>query len=320
MAQKSGFFTAQQNPDGSYDRMYTAEEFAYYFSKFIGNGVFLSPATQLQVSQSTDVNMSVNVAIGDAYINGWWYSNTSAVNLPVRVADGVNPRIDLVVLRWDGLDRTISLDIVEGVPSANPIIPELTRNEDIYELCLARIELDAVTTAITNTIIKDVRSDSSVCGFVHGLIDQIDATNLFQQFQAKFDEWYGESSSKSNALVEDSANKLKKQFEDNERDISEWFNNLKEDLSEDVAIKLRLDMDELRLDMNELKGTTLISKLLIGDSTVTFSSNKINSNSTIDIYTDDFSVFPLSVEVEEGELKIEFEVQSKIVNVKVVVK
>lgn len=313
MAQKSGFFTAQQNPDGSYDRMYTAEEFAYYFSKFIGNGIFLSPATQLQVSQSTDVNMSVNIAIGDAYINGWWYSNTSVVNLPVRVADGVNPRTDLVVLRWDGLDRTISLDIVEGVPSANPIIPELTRNEDIYELCLARIELDAVTTAITNTIIKDVRSDSSVCGFVHGLIDQIDATNLFQQFQAKFDEWYSGITNTSNALVEDSANKLKKQFDDNERDINEWFNNLKEDLSEDVAVKLRLDVDEL-------KGTTLTSKLLIGDSTVTFTSSKIKSNSTIDIYTDDFSVFPLSVEVEEEELIIEFEVQSKIVNVKVVIR
>lgn len=313
MAQKSGFFTAQQNPDGSYDRMYTAEEFAYYFSKFIGNGIFLSPATQLQVSQSTDVNMSVNVAVGDAYINGWWYSNTSVVNLPVRVADGVNSRTDLVVLRWDGLDRTITLDIVEGVPSANPIIPELTRNEDVYELCLARIELDAVTTAITNTIIKDVRSDSSVCGFVHGLIDQIDATNLFQQFQAKFDEWYGEITSKSNALVEDSANKLKKQFDDNERDIREWFNNLKEDLSEDVAVKLRLDVDEL-------KGTTLTSKLMIGESIVTFTSSKIKSNSTIDIYTDDFSVFPLSVEVEEEELKIEFEVQSKIVNVKVVIR
>ena len=81
MSQTSGFFNAEQLADGSYDRVYMAQQFAYYFSKFIGNGVFITPATQLKVVPQNMPSMGVNVLVGDAYINGYWYRNDNVYPL-----------------------------------------------------------------------------------------------------------------------------------------------------------------------------------------------------------------------------------------------
>lgn len=231
MSQNSGFFTAQQLPDGNYDRVYTADEFAYYFSKFIGNGIFITPAIQLQVSQSPLIDMSVNVNIGDAYINGYWYSNTNIVNLSIEASDGVNSRIDLIVLRWDLSTRDIKLAVVKGVPSGSPVAPTVTRSDSIYELCLAKVNLKSVTTAVTNDIIQDTRSDSSVCGYVHAMVDQIDGTNLFQQFQSIFDLWYANLQE----YETETKNLFEQQIADNQDEFELWFSRVKGQLSEDVA-------------------------------------------------------------------------------------
>ena len=70
MAETSGFFNAEVLEDGSYDRVYTAESFAQYFSQFIGNGVYANPATQLQVTQLSTPAMGARVTAGNAFING----------------------------------------------------------------------------------------------------------------------------------------------------------------------------------------------------------------------------------------------------------
>ena len=58
MAETSGFFNAEEQADGSYDREYFAQQFAYYFALFIGNGVFFPDAGKLQVVQNLAQNMS----------------------------------------------------------------------------------------------------------------------------------------------------------------------------------------------------------------------------------------------------------------------
>ena len=96
MAQKSSFFNAQLQ-SGVYDRTYLAEDFAAYFASFIGNGVFPDPAAGLQVTAGS--GMQVSLGSGKAWMNGYYYINTSACLFTLDTADGVLNRIDSIVIR-----------------------------------------------------------------------------------------------------------------------------------------------------------------------------------------------------------------------------
>lgn len=188
MAQECGFFNAQLVGE-EYDRVYLAEQFAAYFASFIGNGVFGSSMQQLEVVAQDASDMSVKVLSGQAWINGWWYRNTTTYTLPISVADGVMNRIDAIVLRWGNTERDMWLQVIEGTPSANPVKPDIRRDADYYDLQLAYITIPAGSLRITQAQITDTRLDNSVCGLVTGVVDQIDTTDLYNQFETYFEEW-----------------------------------------------------------------------------------------------------------------------------------
>ena len=100
--EKSSFFNSVSG-----DRKYKAEDWASYFGSFIGNGVFPVPSTGLQVVAGS--GMQVTVKAGKAWINGYFYNNTSDLSLTLATADGVLNRIDRIVVRWDLTNRVISV-------------------------------------------------------------------------------------------------------------------------------------------------------------------------------------------------------------------
>lgn len=57
-------------------------------------------------------------------------------------------------------------------------------------MSLARISVRAGMTEITQSVITDERGNKDLCGWVTGLINQIDTTNLFAQYEAAFQEWF----------------------------------------------------------------------------------------------------------------------------------
>lgn len=188
MAQECAFFNAELKGD-EYDRVYLAETFAAYFASFIGNGVYLDSLEDLEVIDQETPNMSIQVLSGQGWINGYWYRNTSANTLQISVADGTLSRIDRIVLRWSAEERDIYLAVLEGTPSSNPIAPTITRNSDYYDLVLANITVAAGVTTITQSAIEDTRSDPSVCGWVTGVVEQIDLSELYKQWTTYFNEF-----------------------------------------------------------------------------------------------------------------------------------
>lgn len=188
MAQECGFFNAQMAGEEP-DRVYLAEQFAAYFSSFIGNGIFGKSMQQLSVLAQTSANMSVKVLSGQGWINGWWYRNTDEYTLNFDVADGVLNRIDRVVLRWGNQERTMWLHVIKGTASNTPVAPPIVRNADYYDLGLATIAIDKGIVRITQAQITDTRLDKNLCGLVTGVVDQIDTTNLYNQFTTYFNEF-----------------------------------------------------------------------------------------------------------------------------------
>lgn len=184
MAQKYGFFNSV---DG--DRKYDADDIGNYFLKLISDGVFATPATAMQVTATS--GMVVSVAAGWGFIKCKYINNTAAAQFTLAAADVVLNRIDRVVIRLDKDNRTMSLAIKQGTAASTPTAPALTRQSSgIWELSLAQIYVGAGVTSITQANITDERANTSLCGYVTGLIDQIDTTNLFAQYNNAFWTWF----------------------------------------------------------------------------------------------------------------------------------
>lgn len=191
MALTSAFFDAKLVED-EYDRVYSAESFAEYFASFIANGVFPNPATNLQVVANVPGDMTVRVKSGLGWINGYYCKNDGDYQLTLSPANGTLPRIDAVVLRWGRSNRSISLEVKTGVAASSPSAPSLERSADNYELMLASIHVVAGATSIAQANITDKRPDSTVCGWVKGVVDQIDTTGLFAQYDDAFQTWFAD--------------------------------------------------------------------------------------------------------------------------------
>ena len=186
MAVTYGFFDSIQG-----DRVYDADDISNYFLKLISNGVFATPSNAMQVQANS--GMQVAVSAGWGFINCKWVNNSTAYLLTVDTADVSLNRIDRVVLRLDknvGV-RRIDIAVKTGTPATNPTAPALTRQANgIWELSLAQIYVGAGVSEITQADITDERPNTELCGFITGLIDQIDTTNLFAQFTNAFETWF----------------------------------------------------------------------------------------------------------------------------------
>lgn len=215
MSEYSGFFNAETDGNGNYDRSYSAEQFAAYFSAFIGNGVYITPATQLQVFAKGD-GLAIGIKPGSAYINGYFYTNDGTIYKTLTLPDGTNSRIDRVVIRLDLQTRTIALDVLEGIASLNPTVKNVTRNGSVYELALADIKVDKSVVKLSDEDITDLRNNNELCGYVHGVVDQINTTELFKQFQSAFDNWFANVKYTLNGDV---AGKLQNQIDYNKQRI-----------------------------------------------------------------------------------------------------
>jgi len=187
MAIQSYFFNAVKDGD-TYDRIYNAEDVTSYLDLLVSNGVFPNPSTNLQVRASTGMN--VIVGAGSGWINGHKMINTADMSVSIAASDVQLNRIDAVIFYVDLSTRSMGIEVKTGTPAATPAAPALVRTNQRYELCLAQISVNKQITAIKASMITDTRSNTSLCGWVTGLIREIDSTTLFDQWQDDFDTWF----------------------------------------------------------------------------------------------------------------------------------
>lgn len=182
---RSGFFNSI---DG--DRKYDADDISNYFLKLISNGVFATPANSMQI-QATG-GMKVKVTPGWAFINCKWLRLDNDYYITLDRADVKYNRVDRIVLRLDPSDevRAITIQVKKGEPGDPTYLRNLERVKNgVWELSLGYIWVHANATEIRQSNIVDERANTDVCGFVTGLIDQIDTTNLFAQYDDTFNEF-----------------------------------------------------------------------------------------------------------------------------------
>lgn len=183
MAENYGFFNAVETA-GTYDRVYDASSFAKVFSLFMTNGVFAKEKTsELQVKAKS--GLTVTVKAGRAFIDGYWYELTEDTDVTMASNTSAYAVRSVVTCKLDRSARKITINKRDAVTSVLPV-----NDGTVHELVLAIISLGVGVSTISQSMITDKRSDNAYCGFVTGLVDSIDTTDLFAQFQTSFNEWF----------------------------------------------------------------------------------------------------------------------------------
>lgn len=180
MAITSGFF---DSVDG--DRLYDADQMSTYFEGLISDGVYENVGDKFLVSAAS--GLSVAVASGRAIIKSHWIKNDADTVLTLDAADIQNPRIDAIALKLDAEARSISLVVKKGTPAEMPVIPDITRNDTVYEIYIASVLVGKNASQVT--AITDLRP-SSYCGWVTGIVKQVDTSQLFLQWQAAYERQF----------------------------------------------------------------------------------------------------------------------------------
>ncbi len=124
-------------------------------------------AGDLAVTQNGTPNMSVNVADGRLVLTGseatyqgvYVCENRGTTNVAIAAADSTNPRRDLIVARvrdaeYSGATNSFAIEAVTGTPAASPVDPAVPANSWV----LARVQVAAGATTITNGVLTDLRT------------------------------------------------------------------------------------------------------------------------------------------------------------------
>ena len=180
-------FNAEEDDGGEPDRLYDATDWADYFRQFISNGVYPNPSTGLQL-QSRYGTKVLTVMRGSAFCDGHFYLQKVELDFPIDEPHMTLPRRDIVIVRLNRLTRTMSILYRPGTPATSPQVLPLERTADIWDLKLADIQVNANAAQITNANITDTRLNTTFCGIVHGLVQQVDTTTIFNQYLQWFTE------------------------------------------------------------------------------------------------------------------------------------
>lgn len=183
MAITYGFFNSLNG-----DRVYNADQMSEYFKGLISDGVYENVGGALQVMASSTPDMNVNVQTGRAIINSKWLENDAVLIVPITAAHVTLNRWTAVVIHLDMSARTISIITKDGTPASNPTKPAMTNGATVKELCLAYVYVAAGVTSITQANITDTRANTSVCGWITGLVEQVDTSTLFNQWETAYNE------------------------------------------------------------------------------------------------------------------------------------
>lgn len=169
------------------DRMYEAAIFANYFRKFLSNGVYYGSYKNYgenSMKVQLESGLTLRVIKGCGIIQGVDFELENDINLVLeRPATG--KRIDRIVVKMDASLNTRATQLY--VKTGNGTTPaELTRTENMYEICLAEITVSS-TSNITANDVKDTRTDSTLCGIVNSLIS-VDGKEIYEKFEAYIDQ------------------------------------------------------------------------------------------------------------------------------------
>ena len=192
MSERSGFYPS--NPELGIINEYKGYELGKLYKRIISNGVFATPAgtpsTDLQVLASS--GLTVVMKPGEGIFLDQWYINDEEIAFTLD-GEATLDRIDLIVIEANKTANVLATKakVIKGTPSAVPVAPAIVDSEDIKQYPVASIRITAGITTITQSSITDMRGLAPTL-WITSLIKQVDTSELWNQYNAAFWEWFAE--------------------------------------------------------------------------------------------------------------------------------
>lgn len=216
MALTSGFFNSVSG-----DRTYNADQISSMFEGLISDGIYEDVGDAFQVT--ADSGMNVLVGTGRAMLNGGkWAKNTAPITVEINAAHVLLPRYTAIVLRLNISDRSVSVETIDGTAASTPTKPAIVRNSTSWDLLLAYVYVAAGATSITQANIEDQRANTTYCGWVTGIVEQVDTSTLFLQWQTAYEEMFTQ---------------MQAWFVSEKAAFDDWFESLTDELRVDTYIE-----------------------------------------------------------------------------------
>lgn len=156
--------------NGQDDRVYTAEDVRKPYDTVFTDGIM--PEADGTAGATLEVKstggMGISVGTGHAKLGGAWFENERLYNITLDVG-GDSLRYDCVIIRNDDTDNVREPSIYIKSLTAPPTLNDLTRDDKIYEICVAYVQVAALRTSISNSNIVDTRTHGTLCNVMSGV-------------------------------------------------------------------------------------------------------------------------------------------------------
>ena len=189
----SGFYDAVDD-----DRTYYAEDMNRPYKRLVSNGVYATPqgtpSTDLQVKSSS--GMVITVQPGQGIFADKWLENDDIISITVPSNSSTSPRLDSVIVQVDTrlAGRVANIVYRTGTASSSPAAPAINTVTGVVEYRLANILVNPSATAINQFNIYD-RRGSDECPWITSLVQQVDISALFEQYQSAYENYFETSTS-----------------------------------------------------------------------------------------------------------------------------
>ena len=140
------------------------------------------------------------------------------------------------------------------------------------------ITVNAGVISISQSNITDLRLNTELCGIVHGTVDQVDTTTLFNQYQTWLDEKKAEYNADLIDYIASKNDELNNWYYSTttefEEDFNLWFQTIKDLLDESIEGNLLSEMEKLKNKILRDRKEVLDIKLKLSESQIMDFLNK----------------------------------------------
>lgn len=167
---------------------YTAED-AELFHCTRNSGIYADNDFQC-IASGVDNTITVGEGIGwirNSKYSGKVFANKTAEVVDLGLADASLPRYDVVAVQFNKAQNLTKIVVKNGTPESNPIIPERSVTESIYELYLCKVYRPVGALTITADNVTDTRLDAELCGLMGDSVTRVDTYAIDAQIKALID-------------------------------------------------------------------------------------------------------------------------------------
>ena len=238
---------------------------------------------------------TVTIGEGRAWISpakfmGMATAIKSQESIAIPSADGLLPRKDLIVYRWDKAKNKCYLYVISGTASSNPERPAISRTEEIYDLGLYEVLCPASSVEVERGNITSVMMDETVCGIMRDGVTGLPTDEIQQQAVAKIEsidtqlnEFLAAKTEEVSQSVSEGQQQIDTFIEENTQEFNAWFEDVQGQLGGDVAGNLLNEINGVKARVTVLEDYPTNATALYSDGVVAITSEP-ETASTIYFY------------------------------------